>query len=85
MVEQLITEIFTQSDVRSALSQLRKVLKDAPEKKALCAEEEFLSRLFDLLSHEDGKTRKNTALLLGDLADTMPDHMKAKAPKFLWV
>lgn len=85
MVEQLITEIFTQSDVRSALSQLRKVLKDAPEKKALCAEEEFLSRLFDLLSHEDGKTRKNTALLLGNLADTMPDHMKAKAPKFLWV
>ena len=40
MVEQLITEIFTQSDVRSALSQLRKVLKDAPEKRALCAEEE---------------------------------------------
>ncbi len=73
MIEQLITEILEQDSVRGQLSALRKECKEFAEQKSLCYRPEVLERMEQLLSHEDGKTRKNVALLLGDLADGMSE------------
>ena len=69
MIEKLYEEILNKKDVRQALSNLRKEIKNEREKEKLiklCKGDykEFLA----LLNHEDAKTRKNAALLLGELS-----------------
>lgn len=69
MVEGLYEKIVKKEEVRQSLSKLRQELKRKENKerflKLLNKNHELLIRL---LSNEDGKTRKNTALLMGDLA-----------------
>lgn len=65
----LLDNIKNNTNVRGSLSELRRIIKDEKEKerlyKAIERQEELL---LPLLSCEDGKTRKNVALLIGDLA-----------------
>lgn len=84
MIEQLIADILQQDDVRSRLSELRKAIKEQPDHRISCTKDSVLSRLIDLLSHEDGKTRKNVALLLGELAEVMSEEQAKKMPGVLW-
>lgn len=67
-MEQIIRELIEQQNVRSNLSAARKKLKDetsfAHNSKMLISHKEML---LQFLSNEDAKTRKNAALLLGDL------------------
>lgn len=69
MMEQLMTEIVEQDNVRSQISELRKVCREKPENRRQCCDEKMLKRFHELLASEDSKTRKNAALLLGDVAD----------------
>lgn len=63
-------QILQGKEVRQNLSKLRQEIKEKGQKEKLTAllsgDEE---RLIHLLKHEDAKTRKNTALLLGELGD----------------
>ncbi len=68
MNNQLLTDILNDSDIRKKLSDLRKVCKGDAELRQACTDNALLERIQQLLSHEDAKTRKNAALLLGDLA-----------------
>ena len=54
-------------NVRESLSKLRSQIKNEAEREQLLDLIEEGTILMDLLSHEDAKTRKNAALLLGDL------------------
>ncbi len=69
MIETLLKNIQNGTELRQNLSTLRKEIKDewALEK---CREQahEIREYLEGLLEQEDAKTRKNAALLLGDLA-----------------
>lgn len=68
MIEQLWKQIMAGTDVRQNLSGLRQELKKAPEgTKLLLKEPELADRLGQLLKDGDAKTRKNAALLMGDL------------------
>ena len=84
MVEQFIADILQQDDVRSQLSQLRKAIKEEPEKRQQCLTDEAMKRWKELLLHEDAKTRKNTALLLGNLAEEMSRAQAEEMPGCLW-
>ena len=67
-MEQIVKELIEQKNIRSNLSTLRQLIKDENEKahlKELLAENESL--VFGFLQSEDAKTRKNAALLLGDI------------------
>ncbi len=68
MVREILEEIFTQNNVRQNVSLLRQSIKNEQEKHALL----YLltgkeNNIIDLLKNEDAKTRKNVALLMGDL------------------
>lgn len=68
-MENCIYELKLQQNIRTNLSELRKLVKDETKAKrlaALVSEEETLWLSF--LASEDAKTRKNVALLLGDIA-----------------
>lgn len=68
MIKEAWEQILVNKDVRQSLSQLRQDLKEFGGKASLLyhmGQEE--GRLAELLSHEDAKTRKNAALLMGDL------------------
>lgn len=68
MVQKIWTEILEKKEVRQNLSRLREAIKDDRKKermKELAKEQELV--LESLLEHEDPKTRKNAALLIGDL------------------
>ena len=84
MAEQLISDILHQDDVRSQLSELRKAIKNDPEKRQQCLTDETLKRFQELLTHDDAKTRKNAALLLGDLAEVMSSQQASNIPGLLW-
>lgn len=68
MIRETWEMILQNQDVRQNLSKLRKDVKDGGERRQLLS---LLSgteeQLVKLLNHEDPKTRKNTALLMGDL------------------
>ena len=68
-LEELLSEIMEKEDVRSLLSELRSRLQKKEVQMAECVDAKLVKRLQNLLLHEDAKTRKNAALLLGDLAD----------------
>ncbi len=78
MNNQLLMKIFNNEDARQNLSALRQEIKDPLKKARLRAELKCSDHsLVPLLSHDDAKTRKNTALLMGDLG--MPEFL---APLF---
>ena len=68
-MEKILKELVEKQNIRTNLSSLRQMIKDSEQKTKLYEfvaeqEEVFLS----FLKSEDAKTRKNAALLLGDLA-----------------
>lgn len=68
MIQDLVDHLHINKDCRATLSQLRQLIKD---KEAFGALYELVDQdtgfFCSLLNHEDAKTRKNAALLLGDL------------------
>lgn len=68
-MEQIVKELIEQKNIRSNLSALRQQIKDDAEKERL---QKLLEGKEDViiafLKQEDAKTRKNAALLLGDIA-----------------
>lgn len=67
-MENILKQLGTKENLRSNLSELRQVIKDESQKENLFSwvkENEEL--VFEFLKEEDAKTRKNIALLLGDL------------------
>lgn len=68
-MENILKELSEKENIRSNLSDLRKLAKDENRKAQLQAEVADREAMFlDFLKSEDAKTRKNAALLLGDLA-----------------
>ncbi|WP_099468687.1 methyltransferase [Konateibacter massiliensis] len=68
MIDELLEKIKSQTDIRNSLSELRKEIKDKMKKRSLQYKlGNQYELLTELLKHEDAKTRKNAALLLGDL------------------
>ena len=72
MITTLLDNLKSHKNIRQNLSALRQELKDpvalSTLRRKLQWEDEFASLLLSLLANEDAKTRKNTALLMGDLA-----------------
>ncbi len=69
MVKKIYENITKNIEVRQNLSQLRKEIKEQMSKVQFLQHlENKYDTLIALLSHEDAKTRKNAALLMGDLA-----------------
>jgi len=68
MIHQIFDSIVNNENVRQNLSKLRQALKEGTNKHALlyCINSRY-QVLIDLLENEDAKTRKNVALLMGDL------------------
>lgn len=68
-MEQIIKELEKRENIRTNLSTLRAQIKNE-EKKALCIQKvkELEPLFFEFLKNDDAKTRKNAALLFGDLA-----------------
>ena len=64
-IEELIEELNRKQNIRSNLSAARKLVKEDDECGRMLMEQQELLKGF--LKHEDPKTRKNAALLLGDL------------------
>ena len=68
MLENEFHKLEEKQEIRTTISQIRKEIKKQDSKKAFL---ELLqgkeSMIVDFLSEEDAKTRKNTALLIGDL------------------
>ena len=68
-MEKILKELFKQQNIRTNLSDLRKLAKNDSVKVELqSAIAEHNQLFFDFLKNEDAKTRKNAALLLGDVA-----------------
>ena len=67
-MENILRQIETKENLRSSISELRQLIKDAQQKeKALAWLEGKEGFVYSLLMEDDAKTRKNVALLLGDL------------------
>lgn len=79
-MEILVKELLEQKNVRSNLSEIRKIIKDESKRDIL---ENLLDGSEDVivsfLKSDDAKTRKNAALLLGDLEwnSALPELMEA--------
>lgn len=68
-MEQIIKELEKRENIRTNLSALRQQIKSEEVKQQLIQKMDKLGDSFlEFLKHEDAKTRKNAALLLGDLA-----------------
>lgn len=69
MVEELFKNVLAGNDVRQNLSKIRAEIKNIEEKKRMenLIESDNIKQVLDLLYEEDAKTRKNAALLMGDL------------------
>ena len=68
-MEKIIKELVEKQNIRANLSSLRQLIKDAEQKERLTEVVEAQEELFlSFLQSEDAKTRKNAALLLGDIA-----------------
>ncbi|MBQ8627355.1 MAG: methyltransferase [Agathobacter sp.] len=68
-MENILKELLEKQNIRTNLSDLRKLVKDDSVKTQLLSFLEKNDGLFmEFLQHEDAKTRKNAALLFGDLA-----------------
>lgn len=72
MLKEIWEQILKDQNVRQNLSKLRQEIKGNGGKEKLSAcitESQRTEKLIGLLKSEDAKTRKNTALLLGELGD----------------
>lgn len=70
MINTLLNDILAGDNIRQNLSKLRAEIKDNDNFNALTFSiSEHTEYFISLLAHEDAKTRKNLALLMGDLAD----------------
>ncbi len=68
-MEKILKELTENKSVRSNLSALRQLVKDSDNKASAFEQVKSNESLFlGFLKNEDAKTRKNAALLLGDLA-----------------
>ena len=68
-MEKLLNELLENTNIRSNLSALRQEIKDADKKAKLIVQVEKQEDVFlNFLQSDDAKTRKNAALLMGDLA-----------------
>ena len=68
-MKQILNELLENKNIRTNLSSLRQLIKEEAAKEQLLAAVEKEEALFiGFLQNEDAKTRKNAALLLGDLA-----------------
>lgn len=68
-MQEILKELIEGNDIRKNLSALRVQIKDARKKQELLAHmDEQAPLFFGFLKNEDAKTRKNAALLIGDLA-----------------
>ena len=72
MVKELLDAILANENVRQNLSSLRQIIRDGQKRHALLYqltghEEQIIA----FLGHEDAKTRKNAALLMGELGQTI--------------
>jgi len=71
MIKNLLENIMNGIDVRQNLSQLRQEIKETNKKNELLDliddDSELINGMKQLLDSEDAKTRKNAALLMGDL------------------
>ena len=71
-MKQLILNIEKNENVRQSLSSLRSMIKDEEEKENLYSAMTEQPQLFlSALSLEDAKTRKNAALLIGDMGELL--------------
>ena len=67
-MKQILQELKEKTNKRSNLSSLRQVIKDEEKYNELVESfAEYQSIVLECLSDEDAKTRKNAALLLGDV------------------
>ena len=70
---------------RTNIGPLRSRIKEDKKAVEVYADAAFVGRLGDLLSHADAKTRKNAALLLGDLSDRVQTlDLTDKVTQALW-
>lgn len=68
-MEKILKELVEKQNIRTNLSTLRQIIKDTEQKNQLYDEVVKQEGLFlSFLQSEDAKTRKNAALLFGDLA-----------------
>lgn len=68
-METILKELVEKQNIRTNLSSLRQLIKDEEQKKVLLDIVKNQEALFiSFLQSDDAKTRKNAALLLGDLA-----------------
>ena len=68
-MEKILKELVEKQNIRTNLSSLRQLIKDAEQKVLLKEEVAKQEDLFlSFLQSDDAKTRKNAALLLGDIA-----------------
>lgn len=66
-METIINELKNSQNVRSNLSKLRQMVREAEEKECILKELEANNWILPFLDSDDAKTRKNAALLLGEL------------------
>lgn len=67
-MEKILNELVENKNIRANLSALRQMIKEADKKELLLEQVQKQENLFlSFLKQEDAKTRKNAALLLGDL------------------
>ena len=63
----IIEQLAEKKEIRTNLSQLRKLLKDNEIKQELIKDQNLAEMVVSFLKEEDPKIRKNAVLLLGDL------------------
>lgn len=74
MITELYKQVVNGEEVRKNLIELRKLIKDYPNKRAFMHElDGDYSVLYRLLEDEDAKARKNIALIMGEMA--VPEFM----------
>jgi len=68
-LEKILNELVENNNIRTNLSSLRQMIKEDVQKQQLLAQmEKYADMFLSFLKNDDAKTRKNAALLLGDLA-----------------
>lgn len=67
MIKEIWKQICEDKDVRQNLSRLRQEIKEKGDKELLVCMAGSEDKLADLLKNEDAKTRRNAALLMGEL------------------
>ncbi len=67
MIKEQFKALKSEGNARESLSKLRSLIKEVEQKAALIELAKKDNSILEFLNHEDAKTRKNAALLIGDL------------------